>query len=56
MDLVHNLALGFSTALSLQPLAVAGGHRYTLTLAIAVPTNQASPLGSTQQFLIQIST
>jgi hypothetical protein len=39
----------------LKPLAVAGGHRYRLTLAIATPASQQLTAGSTQQFLLQIS-
>jgi hypothetical protein len=48
---------GSSIALSLPPSTVAGGHRYLLTLAIAIsPTQVANnPGGSTQQFLLQIS-
>jgi hypothetical protein len=48
---------GSSIALSLPPSTVAGGHRYLLTLAIAISPTQAAnnPGGSTQQFLLQIS-
>jgi len=47
---------GSSVALPQAAFAVAGGHLYTLTLAIAIdPSNQLDPTGSTQQFLLQIS-
>jgi hypothetical protein len=46
---------GSSVALSLPPLSVARGHRYTLTLAVAVPPNQHDLAGTSQQFLVQIS-
>jgi hypothetical protein len=46
------LASGASRALSLGPLAVAGGHTYMLTLTIA---NSAAAPGGTQQFLLQIA-
>jgi hypothetical protein len=47
---------GSSVALPQPAFAVAGGHLYTLTLAIAIdPSNQLDPTGSTQQFLLQIS-
>jgi hypothetical protein len=48
---------GSSVALSMPASTVAGGHRYLLTLAIAIsPTQVANnPGGSTQQFLLQIS-
>ena len=39
-------------ALDLRPLTVAGGHRYTLTVAVAVPPNQLDRAGTTQQFLL----
>jgi hypothetical protein len=52
-----SLRSGSSAALSLKPLPVVSGHRYTLTLAIAVPVSQAAndPAGSSQQLLLQIS-
>ncbi|HEY7917161.1 MAG TPA: hypothetical protein VIC86_09315 [Acidimicrobiales bacterium] len=50
------LRAGSSVALPPAGFAVAGGHLYTLTLAIAIdPSNQLDPTGSTQQFLLQIS-
>lgn len=52
-----SLRAGSSAALSLKPLAVASGHRYTLTFAIAIPVGQQAdnPAGSSQQLLLQIS-
>jgi hypothetical protein len=49
------LRSGSSTAISLAPLSVASGHTYTLTVAVAVPPSQQLRAGSTQQFLIHIS-
>jgi hypothetical protein len=46
---------GASVALSFPALAVAGGHRYLLDLAVAVPPDQYDPAGTTQQFLLQIA-
>ncbi len=48
------LRSGASVALSMAPLPVAGGHQYELTLTVAIPPT-ANPAGSSQQFLIQIS-
>ena len=50
-----SLLSGSSTALTMAPLPVAGGHRYTLTITIAIPPSQVVVEGSTQQFLLQIS-
>jgi hypothetical protein len=50
-----NLGAGSSSAVTLAPMAVASGHRYTLTLRVAYPVTQADTAGSTQQFVIQIS-
>ncbi len=36
-------------------LTVAGGHLYLLVVSVAVPTDQADPTGTTQQFLLQIT-
>jgi hypothetical protein len=50
------LRAGSSTALAQASFTVAGGHLYSLTLSIAIgPANQLRPEGSTQQFLLQIS-
>ncbi|MGH9081314.1 MAG: hypothetical protein ACRDYE_14800 [Acidimicrobiales bacterium] len=49
------LRSGTSAALSMKPLPVVSGHRYTLTLTIAIPASQDNPAGSTQQLLLQIS-
>ena len=46
---------GTSAAPDLAPLTVASGHRYTLTVSVAVPAGQSDPAGSTQEFLVQIS-
>jgi hypothetical protein len=50
-----NLISGSSMALDLSPLRVTNGHRYTLTVAVAVPPNQLDRAGSTQQFLLDVS-
>jgi hypothetical protein len=42
-------------ALTLSPLGVAPDHTYSLTVAVAVPAGQQLRAGSTQQFLIRIS-
>lgn len=49
------LASGSSQALTLRPLAVAGGHQYTLTVAVAVPASQQDRAGDTQAFLLRIA-
>ncbi len=49
------LAAGSSRALTLRPLGVAGGHLYTLTVAVSVPPSQQDRAGSTQQFLLRIA-
>ena len=50
------LRAGSSVAVPPTAFAVAAGHLYTLTLAIAIdPSNQLDPTGSTQGFLLQIS-
>jgi hypothetical protein len=46
---------GSSKALSLPPMAVAGGHNYTLTVSLAIPVTQTVADGSSQQFFLQIS-
>jgi hypothetical protein len=46
---------GSSQSLSLPPMAVAGGHNYTLTLSLAIPVTQTVADGSSQQFFLQIS-
>ncbi len=49
------LRSGSSKALTLPALAVAPGHTYTLTIAVAVPAGQVNRAGSSQEFLIRIS-
>jgi hypothetical protein len=49
---VVTLASGASSALSLGPLAVAGGHTYVLTVSVA---GSADSPGGSQQFLVQIA-
>ena len=49
------MASGSSKALTLRPLAVAGGHRYTLTVSVAVPASQQDRAGTTQEFLLRIA-
>jgi len=51
------LASGGSAALVLGPIPVAGGHQYLVTISIVVPPGEVSlPQGSSQQFLVQITT
>jgi hypothetical protein len=50
-----NLGSGSSMVLNLSPLRVTNGHRYTLTVAVAVAPNQLDRAGATQQFLIDVS-
>jgi hypothetical protein len=50
------LPSGASTGLDFPTLTVSGGHLYTLTLSVALPTNQdQDAAGSTQQLLLQIA-
>jgi hypothetical protein len=49
------LASGSSVALTMPSLTVAGGHLYLLVVSVAVPTDQADPAGTTQQFVLQIT-
>ncbi len=51
------LPAGRSVAVSFGPVPVAAGHRYLLTLTVALPAGEQSGLGggSTQQFLLQIT-
>ncbi len=46
---------GTSSAVALAPLSVASGHRYQLTVTIAIPPGQADPTGSSQQLLVQVA-
>ncbi len=50
-----SLRSGASEALTTADQAVSSGHRYTLTVSIAIPAGQADPTGSTQQFLLEIT-
>jgi len=50
-----NLGAGSSMALDLSPLKVTNGHRYTLTVAVAVAPNQLDRAGTTQQFLLDVA-
>ncbi|HEX3979771.1 MAG TPA: hypothetical protein VHW93_01020 [Acidimicrobiales bacterium] len=50
-----SLGAGSSKAVDLRPLRVAGGHFYTLTVTVAVEPNQLDRAGTTQQFLLQVS-
>ena len=52
---VPALRSGSSTGLTLQPLGVAGGHVYTLTIAVSVPAGQVDTAGTTQVFQLEIS-
>jgi hypothetical protein len=49
------LRSGGSAALALRRLTVATGHLYNLVVAVDLPPGQVNPSGSTQAFLIQIS-
>ncbi len=44
-----------SVALTLAPLAVAGGHRYTLVVSVAPPVPQPSAAGTSQEFLVEVT-
>jgi hypothetical protein len=50
-----SVAAGGSQALSMAPMAVAGGHLYSLTLSVTIPAGQTLPQGTSQQFLLEIS-
>jgi hypothetical protein len=50
-----DLMSGESAGPALPPMTVAAGHRYQLTLAIAVAANQGNVGGTSQRFLIQIA-
>jgi hypothetical protein len=50
------IASGSSSAPKLAPIRVASGHRYTLTVTVSLPPNQADATGATQQFLVQVAT
>ena len=50
-----SLTPGRSTSLTLGPLAVAHGSQYVVTVSVATPSGQANPAGTTQAFLVQIS-
>ena len=52
---IVSLGSGSSSVVPLAPMVVASGHRYTLTMRVALPVTQVNPAGSTQQFVIQIS-
>jgi hypothetical protein len=50
------LRSGGAVALTFGPFPVADGHRYVVTVAIAIPVGQQlQPQGATQQFLVQIT-
>ncbi|HEX4217365.1 MAG TPA: hypothetical protein VHZ02_03295, partial [Acidimicrobiales bacterium] len=49
------LTPGRSTSLTLGPLAVAHGGQYVVTVSVTTPSGQTSPAGTTQAFLVQIS-
>jgi hypothetical protein len=45
-----------AAALAFGPFSVANGHRYVVTISIAIPIGQQlQPQGATQQFLVQIT-
>jgi hypothetical protein len=46
---------GSSVGVALSPIAVAPGHRYQLTVTVAIPPGQADPTGSSQQLVVQIA-
>jgi hypothetical protein len=49
------LGPGGSRSLAMGPLAVVPGSQYVVTMAVAFPSGQANPAGTTQAFLVQIS-
>jgi hypothetical protein len=49
------IAAGSSSAPDLAPLAVASGHRYTVTASVSLPPGQVDPTGATQVFLVQVT-
>jgi hypothetical protein len=53
----HTIVLGpgGSRSLSMGPLAVVPGSQYVVTMALAFPSGQTNPAGTTQAFLVQIS-
>jgi hypothetical protein len=50
-----SLTPGRSTSLTLGPLAVAHGGQYVVTVSVTASPGQANPAGTTQAFLVQIS-
>jgi hypothetical protein len=50
-----SLTPGASKSLSLGPLPVAHGSQYVATADVASPSGQTSPAGTTQGFLVQVS-
>ncbi len=50
-----SLTPGRSTSLTLGPLAVAHGGQFVVTVSVTAPPGQANPAGTTQAFLVQIS-
>ncbi len=51
-----SLTSGSSMSLAMGPLRVEAGHEYVVTLAVSVPPGQTDPAGTTQAFLVQVST
>lgn len=49
------LGPGGSRSLAMGPLAVVPGSQYVVTMALAFPSGQTNPSGTTQAFLVQIS-
>jgi hypothetical protein len=52
---VAALAAGSSIALTMPSVSVAGGHLYLLAVAVNVLPDQTDRVGTTQEFLLQIS-
>jgi hypothetical protein len=52
---VVSIASGASSAPTLAPLPVTSGHRYLLTVSVALPPGQVVDTGATQQFLLQVA-
>jgi hypothetical protein len=50
-----SLTPGRSISLTLGPLAVAHGSQYVVTVSVTAPSGQANAAGTTQAFLVQIS-
>jgi hypothetical protein len=50
-----SIASGASAAPSLAAVPVSSAHRYLVTVSVSLPPGQADPVGSSQQFLVQVT-